>query len=65
MREEIILALKNTLESNIGWHIMNINIMLDKTVGVAEHPDTLKTIEDELKKIAEYDDRLNVLNKYF
>jgi len=65
MREEIIEAIKNTLESRIGWHIMNINIIMDKAVGVAEHPDTLQTVEEELEKVANYNDKLEVLNKYF
>lgn len=65
MREEILQALKNTFEGHIGWHIMNVNIILDKSVGVAEHPDTLQTLEDELQKISDYNDKLEVLNKYF
>jgi|TARA_Y100000361_G_scaffold140907_1_gene145475 hypothetical protein len=65
MREEIIQALKNNLEGLIGWHIMNVNIMLDKAVGVPEHPDLLKTIEEELQAISDYNDKLEVLNKYF
>ena len=38
---------------------------MQKPVGVAEHPDHLETIEKELKIIAEYDDQLEMLNKYF
>ena len=38
---------------------------LENTVGVAEHPDIMDTIEKELAIIAEYDDKLNVLEKYF
>ena len=40
-------------------------MLLEKTAGIAEHPDTLETIEKELKIIAEYDDELEMLNKYF
>lgn len=65
MRKEIIEAIRNTLESRIGWHIMNINLMMDNAVGVAEHPDTLQTVEEELEKVANYNDKLEVLNKYF
>ena len=31
-------------------------------VGVAEHPDTMATIEEELGKIVEYKDKLAALN---
>lgn len=32
---------------------------------VAEHPDLLESVEKELKIIAEYDDQLAMLDKYF
>ena len=35
------------------------------SVGVAEHSDHLETIEKELGIIAEYEDKLEVLKKYF
>ena len=38
---------------------------LEKGVGVPEHPDIMDTIEKELAIIAEYDDKLEVLKKYF
>ena len=34
-------------------------------MGVAEHPDIMETIEKELGIIAEYDDKLEMLDKYF
>ena len=43
----------------------NVEVLLEKPAGVAEHPDTLETIEKELKIIAEYDDELQMLDKYF
>ena len=33
---------------------------MQKTAGVAEHPDTLETIEKELAIIAEYDDQIEL-----
>ena len=65
MRENIIQALLKHAEGHIEKHIANVNILLEKQVGVAEHPDTLETIEKELKIIAEYDDEIEMLNKYF
>ena len=44
---------------------MNVNNLLRNAVGVAEHPDIMETIEKELEIIAEYDDKLSVLEKYF
>ena len=65
MREVIIEALKKHAEGHIEKHRANIEVLLEKTAGIAAHPDTLETIEKELAIIAEYDDQLEMLNKYF
>ena len=65
MREKILDAIKKHAEGHIQKHKANVEILMQKTAGVAEHPDTLETIEKELKIIAEYDDELEMLRKYF
>ena len=65
MREAIISALKAHAKGHIEKHRMNIENLIQNNVGVAEHPDLLESVEKELKIIAEYDDQLEVLNKYF
>ena len=49
-------------EGQIAKHTINAQIFMKNPVGVAEHPDTMETIEEELGKIAEYEDKLNALN---
>ena len=61
----MIEALKQHALGHIEKHKMNVEILLQKTAGIAEHPDTLETIEKELKIIADYDDQISMLNKYF
>ena len=51
--------------SPLAKHKTNVEVLLQKPVGVAEHPDTLETIEKELRIIADYDDQLEMLKKYF
>ncbi len=63
--DKIKTSLTAFLEGQIQKHVMNVQIQLQNPVGVAEHPDTLETIEGELGKIADYEDKLAVLNKYF
>ena len=65
MREQMIEALKKHAEGHIEKHKTNVEVLMQKPVGVAEHPDTLATIEKELAIIAEYDDQLEMINKYF
>ncbi len=65
MREQMIQALKNHAKAQIAKHKMNVEIYLQKAVGVGEHSDILETMEKELGKMAEYHDQLEVLDKYF
>ena len=61
----LVKAMRSYLQGNIDKHITNIKINLSNTVGVAEHSDHIQTIEKELGIVAEYEDKLAVLNKYF
>ena len=65
MREDLINASKLHFRAHIEKHRINVETLLEKGVGVAEHPDIMDTIEKELGIIDEYDDKLNILNKYF
>ena len=65
MRAQMIEALKEHAEANIKKHKMNVEIYLEKAVGVGEHSDIMETIEKEIGKIAEYHDQLEVLDNYF
>ena len=64
-KEFVIKGLQNHFQGLIDRHIANAMILITNPVGVAEHPDTLESIETELGKIADYEDKLNILNKYF
>lgn len=65
LRLQMIDALKQHAKAHIDKHRMNVEVYLKNPVGVGEHPQILDTIEKELEEIANYDDQLNVLNKYF
>ena len=49
----------------ISRHADNINNLSDNSVGVAEHPDLIETIDKEIEKICEAHDKLEVLETYF
>ena len=65
MREKMIEALKAHAIGHIEKHKVNVEVILQKAVGIGEHGDILTEVEKELKIIAEYDDQLEMLNKYF
>tara|TARA_R100000458_G_scaffold50013_1_gene49967 strand:+ start:6180 stop:6383 length:204 start_codon:yes stop_codon:yes gene_type:complete len=65
MREEMIEALIKFYKAKIETHRLNVEVLFERTVGVAEHPDIMETIDKELVKMSEWDDRLVVLENYF
>jgi hypothetical protein len=65
MRDGILKACALYFKAQIEKHRINVENLLRNSVGVAEHPDIMDTIEKEIDKIADYDDKLVVLNKYF
>lgn len=65
MKDSIVEALIKHAQGHIAKHKANVEILMNKNVGVAEHPDTLETIEKELAIIAEYDDQVEMLKKHF
>tara|TARA_B100000085_G_scaffold16185_1_gene13959 strand:- start:2365 stop:2580 length:216 start_codon:yes stop_codon:yes gene_type:complete len=64
-RDELIGASIKHFEAQIAKHKINIDVLMENGVGVAEHPDIMETIEKELAIMAEYEDKLAVLKKYF
>ena len=65
LREDIVKALEKKFEGEIFAHKVNVEIMLENTVGVGEHPNITETIEQELEIIAGFEDKLDVLKKHF
>lgn len=65
MRAQILKASRLHFESHIQKHIINVENLLQNGVGVAEHPNIMETIEQELQQISEYHDKLEMLERYF
>jgi len=65
MRKELIKASKLHFEAHIEKHRINIETMLKNPLAIPEHTDIMDAIENELAVIAEYDDKLEMLKKYF
>ena len=65
MRNRLIQAVKSYLQGNLDKHCANIENLLNNTVALAEHSDIVATIDKELDMLAGYEDKLNVLSKYF
>lgn len=65
MRSQIISAMIRKLEGQIEYHKVNIEVYMQHPVGIGEHPDIMEAVESELVKLAEADEKLSTLTKYF
>ena len=65
MRQEIIAVLKQHFEAHILKHKMNVDIMLSNPMAIHDHTDLMDAIEKEVALIAEYQDKLEVMETYF
>ena len=65
MREKLLKALLSHAQGELDKHLANVEVYLQKPVGVGEHIDVVETIEKELLRIADYDAQMEMLTKYF
>lgn len=65
MREILLDALRKHAEGHVAKHKANVEVYLNSTTGIGEHPDIIEAIEMEVMEIAKYDDVLEMCNKYF
>ena len=65
MRAQIIEAIKQHAKGQLEKHKTNVEVQLNNPVGVASHPDHIETINKELKSMAQYDEQLEMIEKYF
>ena len=65
MRTEIINVLKQHFEAHILKHKMNVDIMLSNPTAIHDHTDLMDAIEKEVALMAEYQDKLEIMNSYF
>ena len=57
-------VLKQYFTGQLHKHRMNVENYLQKRVGVGEHSDIMETRKKELGYMADYHDKLEVLNTY-
>ena len=64
-RSLMIEAMIKHAEGHIAKHRANVEVYFHNAAGVGEHPDILEAVEKELNIVAEYDDQIAMLKKYF
>ncbi len=65
MREQLLSAARAHFASQIEKHRMNVEVMLNNPIAIHDHTDWMTAMEAEIAQIAEFEDKLEVINKYF
>jgi|TARA_B110000305_G_scaffold230525_1_gene282848 hypothetical protein len=61
----ILEAALKQAEGEIAVHRANIEVYRTMPAGIGEHSDVTEAVINELNKLAEADDRIEMLQKYF
>ena len=64
-RERLVKALIKFYEGGIEAHKINIEVLLGSHVGLAEHGDIIETIDQEVQKLVDLEDKLESLRRNF
>ena len=64
MRRAILEALRARYEAEIAEADATINIYLNNSVGIGEHPQHLEEINKQIEKIANAKEKLEVLDEF-
>jgi hypothetical protein len=65
VRETLLKAVISHAQGHVNKHLANIEVYLNNPAGIGEHSDIVEAIEIELKAVAEYDDQIEMIKKYF
>ncbi len=64
MRKTILEALEKKYESDIAQADATIQIYLNSSVGIGEHPQHLNEIDKQLAKMVEAEEKQNALQSF-
>ncbi len=65
MRNDLIRASAMHFKAHIEKHRMNVEVLLNNPTAIHGHADVMDAIEKELAEIADYHDKLEMLQTYF
>jgi TusA-related sulfurtransferase len=65
MKTQLIDALTANFSANILKYKMNVEVMLNNPLAIHDHTDWMSAVEKEIAHIAEYEDKLEILQKHF
>jgi len=63
-KQGLLNALYDKYEADISAAHATINIYLNSSVGIGEHPQHLDELDKQLQKIADAEEKLNILEDF-
>lgn len=64
-RKLLLESLEEFYKGQIAKYKANLNVLLSMHVGLAEHPDIIETLDEQMAKLSEHDEKLEMLQKHF
>jgi len=64
MRQVILEALEKRYEAQISEAEATLKIYLENSVGIGEHPQHIEEVDKLIDKIAQAEEKLNVLQRF-
>jgi predicted DNA-binding ArsR family transcriptional regulator len=61
MKQKLIDSAIDYFKGKIAYHKSNVEVYLNNPAGIGEHSDIMEAIEQEVEKVAEYQDKLEVM----
>ena len=65
VHNRVLTAQLKQADAMIEKHKINIEVLTKNASGVADHPDLMKTVEDELNSIGHWEEIKSVIKKHF
>ena len=65
MRKDLLDALRDKYEADISASFATINIYLDNSVGIGEHPQHLEELDKLIDKIAQAEEKISALEHFY
>lgn len=65
MKEQLVKAARMHAEGELERAKTNIMVYMNQSVGIGEHSDIVEAIQTELDTMAQANDRIEMLSKYF
>tara|TARA_Y100000782_G_C10037245_1_gene203693 strand:- start:388 stop:615 length:228 start_codon:yes stop_codon:yes gene_type:complete len=59
--EALLLALELKYEGDIAIGRANIEVYMDNSAGIGEHPDIVNAVDSQIDKVAEASEKLDVV----